>query len=94
MAVVSQAIEPSGYFHSGWPGLVSQKAVTGNHGGFWGDAAACSVQPPGFDYSQIASSVTKVTFHLPPTATHLLGEWTLPSRALVLCSLEALHPFQ
>ena len=31
-------------------------------------------------------SVTKVTFHLPPTATHFLGEWTLPSRALVLCS--------
>ena len=30
--------------------------------------------------------VTKVTFHLPPTATHLLGEWTLPSHALVLCS--------
>jgi len=32
------------------------------------------------------SSVTKVTFHLPPTATHLLGVWTLPSRVLVLCS--------
>ena len=30
--------------------------------------------------------VTKVTFHPPPTATHFLGEWTLPSRALVLCS--------
>ena len=30
--------------------------------------------------------VTKVTFHLPPTATHPLGEWTLPSHALVLCS--------
>ena len=38
--------------------------------------------------------VTKVTFHLPPTATHLLGEWTLPSHALVLCSSEALHLFQ
>ena len=31
-------------------------------------------------------TVTKVTFHLPPTATHPLGEWTLPSHALVLCS--------
>jgi len=48
-------------------------------GSFWGE----------FD-----TSVTKVTFHLPPTATHLLGEWTLPSRALVLCSSEALHLFQ
>jgi len=38
--------------------------------------------------------VTKVTFHLPPTATHLLGEWTPPSHALVLCSSEALHLFQ
>jgi len=55
MAVVLQAIEPSGYFHSSWPGLVSQNAVTGNYGGFWGDAAARSVQPPGFDYNQIAS---------------------------------------
>jgi len=33
--------------------------------------------------------VTKVTFHLPPTATHLLGEWTLPSRALLLISSDA-----
>ena len=38
-------------------------------------------------------TVTKVTFHLPPIATHLLGEWTLPSHALVLCSSEALHLF-
>jgi len=38
--------------------------------------------------------VTKVTFHLLPTATHLLGEWTLPSHALVLCSSEALHMIQ
>jgi len=42
----------------------------------------------------IISIVTKVTFHLPPTATHLLGEWTLPSHTLVLCSSEALHLFQ
>jgi len=42
----------------------------------------------------LEDSVTKVTFHLPPTATHLLGEWTLPSHALVLCSSEALHLFQ
>jgi len=34
---------------------VSQNAVTGNYGGFWGDAAARSFQPPGFDYNQIAS---------------------------------------
>ena len=33
--------------------------------------------------------VTKVTFHLPPTATHLLGEWTLPSHALLLISSDA-----
>jgi len=55
MAVVSQAVEPSGYFHSGWPGLVSQNVVTGNYAGFWGDAAAHSVQSPSFDYNQIAS---------------------------------------
>jgi len=55
MPVVSQAVEPSGSFHSGWPGLVSQNAVTGNYGGFWGDAAARSLQPPSFDYNQIAS---------------------------------------
>jgi len=55
MAVVSQAVEPSGYFHSGWPGLVSQNAMIGNQGGFWGDAAARSLQPPDFDYNQIAS---------------------------------------
>jgi len=34
--------------------------------------------------------VTKVTFHLPPTATHLLGEWTLPPHALLLISSDAL----
>jgi len=28
--------------------------------------------------------VTKVTVHLPPTATHFLDECTLPSRALLL----------
>jgi len=55
MPVVSQAVEQSGYFHSGWPGPVSQNAVTGNYGGFWGDAAARSFLPPGFDYNQIAS---------------------------------------
>jgi len=33
--------------------------------------------------------VTKVTFHLPPTATHLLGELTLPSHALLLISSDA-----
>jgi len=55
MAAVSQAVEPSGYFHSSWPGLVSQNAVIGNQGGFWGDAAARSLQPPDFDYNQIAS---------------------------------------
>jgi len=55
MPVVSQAVEQSGYFHSGWPGPVSQNALTGNYGGFWGDAAARSFQPAGFDYNQIAS---------------------------------------
>jgi len=39
-----------------------------------------------FTTGAVQLAVTKVTFHLPPTATHLLGEWTLPSRALVLCS--------
>jgi len=34
---------------------VSQSAVTGNYGGFWGDVAARSFQPPGFDQNQIAS---------------------------------------
>jgi len=34
-------------------------------------------------------SVTKVTVHLPPTATHLLGECTLPPRALLLVSSDA-----
>jgi len=55
MPVVSQAVEPSGYFHSGWPGPMSQNAVMGNHGGFWGDAAARILPPHGFDYNQIAS---------------------------------------
>ena len=34
-------------------------------------------------------TVTKVTVHLPPTATHLLGECTLPPRALLLASSDA-----
>jgi len=55
MPVVPQTVDQTGFFHSGWPGLVSQNAVTGNYGGFWGDAAARSFQPPVVDYNQIAS---------------------------------------
>jgi len=33
--------------------------------------------------------VMKVTLHLPSTATHLLGEWILPPRALLLISSDA-----
>jgi len=55
MAVVSQAVKPSGYFHSGWPSLVSQNAVTGSQGGIWGDAGTRSLQQPDFNYNQIAS---------------------------------------
>ena len=53
--VVSQTVDQTGYFQSGWPGTVSQNAVMGNHGGFWGDAAARSLPPPVVDYNQIAS---------------------------------------
>jgi len=72
MPVVSQAVEQMGFFHSGWPGPVSQNAVIGNYGGFWGDVAASSFQPPGFDYNQIASRpVGRPVIPVAPGEQHL-----------------------
>jgi len=48
-AYMPRFVEPSGSFHSVWPGLVGQNVVTGKHGGIWGDVAARSLQQPEFD---------------------------------------------
>jgi len=84
MAVVSQAVEPLRYFHSGWPGLVSQNAVTGNQGGFWGDAAARSFQPPSFDYSQIASRLLGRPVIPGASGEHYQGHGPYMDRAAVV----------
>ena len=55
MAVVSQSVDPTGYSYNAWPGLMSQSAVTGIQGGFWGAQPTHSFPPPGFDHGQIAS---------------------------------------
>jgi len=81
MAVVSQAVESSGYFHSGWPGLVSQNTVTGNQGGTWGEAATRSLQQPSFDYNQIASRQTGRPVIPGASGEHYLGhgQYTYPA---------------
>jgi len=52
---MSRFVELSGSFHSAWPNLVNQRAVSGNYEGIWGDVATFSTQQPEFDRNQIVS---------------------------------------
>ena len=48
----------------------------------WREVMSDGMESPSRRLEWREGDVTKVTVHLPPTATHLLGKWTLPSRAL------------
>ena len=56
-AYMSRFVEPSGSFHSVWPGPVGKSTVTGNHEGIWRDVATHSTLQPGS--TEIRSSVGK-----------------------------------
>ena len=52
----------------------------------WREVVSAGVESPSRRLEWREGDVTKVTVHLPPTATHLLGECTVPPHALLLVS--------